>query len=209
MIRHSRVLLAALLLIAAANMFGFGYESLIPVLAVDVLGAGPAGLGLMISASSIGALMGALLLATVAQRASRHGLMLLIATAGLHLMGVLLGFSTSYPVSIANLIAVGAAANLFGITSAALLILAAPGDKQGRVLGIHMSVIGLFPLGALALGMLANSLGPGHALSVMAAVGLVITVAVALAVPELRAPAKPSSARDGTGPAGDDPRSAG
>jgi hypothetical protein len=52
-----------ILMVGITSLFGLSYVILMPVFANDVLGVGAKGLGLLMSAAGIGALMAALILA--------------------------------------------------------------------------------------------------------------------------------------------------
>lgn len=190
---RSRVLLMALVVVGIANMFGFGFEALIPLFAVDILGAGAVGLGLLISATGIGAIIGTLLIATIAQNTRRQGLLFLTSTMGLHISGIVFASSPNFVFAFIVLIGAGIIINLFGVMSGALIIVSAPRQAYGRIIGLHMGMIGMFPIGTLMLGLLANEYGPRAALITMASIGLSMTLVVALMVPQLRAKTVPEA----------------
>ncbi|NQW16736.1 MAG: MFS transporter [Chloroflexi bacterium] len=192
---RSRVLLMALILVGTANMFGFGFEALTPLFAVDVLDSGAVGLGLLISASGIGAIIGTLIIASLAQNTTRQGLLFIIATAGLHVSSMAFASAPNFIGAFIVLIGAGVIANLFGVMSGALIIVSAPKQAYGRIIGLHIAVIGMFPIGSAMLGLLANEFGPRMALVTMASIGLSITLIVALMVPELRARTIPEEDR--------------
>src|SRR5262249_28473883 len=58
-VRNHAPIRSALLLLAACNLFGGAYVSLMPVFASDVLHQGSQGLGFLMTATGAGALMGA------------------------------------------------------------------------------------------------------------------------------------------------------
>jgi len=188
---RSRVLLMALIMVGVANMFGFGFEALTPLFAVDVLDAGAVGLGLLISATGIGAIIGTISIATIAQNTRRQGLLFLIATAALHISSIIFATSPNFVFAFISLIGIGIVVNLFGVMSGALVIVSAPSKAYGRIIGLHIAMIGMFPIGSLMLGLLANEYGPRAALMTMASIGLAITLVVALSVPQLRARTAP------------------
>jgi hypothetical protein len=70
----------------------------------------------------------------------------------------------------------------FAAMRSTLMLLAAPGDKRGGTMGILSACIGTQPLGTLAVGVLAVTIGVSAAFSVNALVGLVIIVPLAAAL---------------------------
>jgi hypothetical protein len=55
-------------------------------------------------------------------------------------------------------------------------------------MGFQVLMMGLFPLGSLALGITADSIGLGSAVRLFAAVGLALLVLIFLKYPNLRKP---------------------
>jgi len=133
------------------------------------------------------------LIATIAQNTRRQGLLFLIATIGLHISGIVFAISPNFVFAFIVLIGAGIIVNLFGVMSGALIIVSAPRQAYGRIIGLHSGMIGMFPIGTLMLGLLANEYGPRAALITMASIGLSMTLIVALMVPQLRARTTPEA----------------
>jgi MFS family permease len=87
--RESPLLLAALWLTILFNLFAWPILSMVPVIGREQLQLDPQGVGLLASLDGIGALLGALLLSTVASRL-RHGPVYLGAVVGFLLLQMLL-----------------------------------------------------------------------------------------------------------------------
>lgn len=102
---RSEVLLGSMTL-DLFSVFSGAAAALLPVFATDVLGAGPAGFGLLRSAGAAGSLAAALLAARLLPR-RRAGLALHGAVAGFGVCMVVFGLSRSLALSVAALFAAG------------------------------------------------------------------------------------------------------
>ena len=148
-----------LLLIVLTSVFAMPYSILVPVFARDVLDSGTRGLGLLMGAAGLGAMTGALLLATrksIRGAGGRIAWALVILGSGL----VAFGMSTHLALSMACLFVVGAGIITQLATSNTYLQLTAPPAMRGRVISLFMlSLIGMAPFGALLAGAAARGIG--------------------------------------------------
>ena len=103
-IKHPRVR-TILLLFLAVGVFGWSYAVLMPAFARDVLGRGANGYGILMSASGVGAFVGALLVATFGHLFTPRK----IALGGVWLFSAALAvsFTKSFPVALVFLFAAG------------------------------------------------------------------------------------------------------
>jgi MFS family permease len=173
------------------------YSVLLPVFAADVLGGGPHTLGLLSAASGVGALAGAVYLAT---RVSVLGLGRVVIVATLALGVGLVAFSQSR--------AVGLSAALLAVTGCGMMVQMAASntliqtmvdeDKRGRVMGFFgMAFQGAAPFGSLLAGWLAVRVGPAAVVLGSGVVVLLVGAAFATQLPWLRQHARPVYARLG------------
>ena len=192
-----------LALVGVGSLAGMPYAVLMPIFAEDVLHAGPRGLGILMSASGVGALGGAIALA---RRESVRGLGRWVTTSagafGVAL--VLFSWSRTYWLSVALLVAVGASMMVQMASSNTLVQAMVPDALRGRVMAIYsMMFLGMAPFGALIAGTVAERLGA----PVTVTLGGVVCVAAALAfgrrLPSIRAEAR--SLIDAQGLAGEAP----
>jgi predicted MFS family arabinose efflux permease len=176
---------AVLLVTVAMNTLFFPYQHMLPVFARDVLALGPAGLGALVAADGCGALLGALAIASRrGQLSHRHlfGGAVMVAPVLL----VALSASRRTWVCIGLLVVMGAAESAFAAMQSTLVLLAAPEPFRGGAMGILSACIGTQPLGTLAIGLLAASLGAPLAFTVNALAALLVIVP--LAIPLVRSP---------------------
>src|SRR5262245_6713188 len=188
---------AILLLLALVSFATMPQSVLLPVFAAEELGGGPSTLGLLSAASGLGALAGALYLAS---RRSVLGLGRVIVTAAVVLGLGLAAFSRSGTVwlSAALLVVTGAGMMVEMAASNTLLQTMVDEDKRGRVMGLFgMAFQGAAPFGSLLAGWLAGVLGPRAVVLGSGALVLAGGLAFATQLPRLRRHARPVYARLG------------
>lgn len=153
------------------SFFGMVYISMLPVFAEDVLDKGSAGLGLLSSASGVGAVCGSIVLARLGD--SPHKGRLLQGFYVLFLMA-LIGFALSsfYPLSLVLLLVVGLGSMGHINVGTVMMQLATPPHLQGRVMSLFTWGICLNFLSALPVGALAEVYGAQLVLTAWAVLGL-------------------------------------
>ena len=147
-----------LLISAGVGFFVMPLQQLLPAVARDQLGLGPEGLGWLTTGVGVGAIVGAVFSPTrFSQQHTRRLLVGLPVGAALGL--ALLGQAGSWPPAMGALALVGLCAIAYMTIASATLQLMVRDQVTGRVVGL-MTVLqgGTTPLGALALGALADRL---------------------------------------------------
>ena len=86
MVGRDRTLLALMALTAAAEIFGFSHQALLPSLARDVLRVGPAGLGVLMGARQAGGLLGGAVVSGLGAAFGINGVALMAIAGGAALM---------------------------------------------------------------------------------------------------------------------------
>jgi len=148
-----------LLLLGIISIFALQYVVMMPVFAKDILGGGPKTLGALMTAIGVGALSGALNLASYGNRRGRTIILLLGAIFFLISL-FLFTFSTSLYLSLFLLVLVGFFMITFLATANTLLQITVSNELRGRIMGFFvMALLGMVPLGSLQLGFLAQHLG--------------------------------------------------
>jgi MFS family permease len=174
---------AVLLVTIAMNTLFFPYQHMLPVFARDVLDVGPVALGALVAADGVGALAGAL---AIAARRGGLGHRAIFGTAVLVAPGLLVALAGLrwFPACLALMVVMGLAESGFATMQSTLVLLSAPERLRGGAMGILSACIGTQPLGTLAIGLLAGSLGAPLAFALNALAALVVIVP--LAVPLVR-----------------------
>ncbi len=185
LIRRTQIILATITLDLFAVLLG-GAVTLLPVYAKDILAVGPAGLGVLQAAPSIGAVLMGVVLAHLPPF-RRAGLVLLAAVAGFGVATIVFGLSTSFWLSLLMLAALGALDNISVVIRNSLVLFLTPDDMRGRISAVNNIFIGASnQLGGFESGLTAQLFGPVWSV-VGGGVGTVVVVLlVALAWPEIR-----------------------
>jgi MFS family permease len=162
---------AVLIITVLMNVLFFPYQHMLPVFARDVLRVGPEWLGALVAADGLGALLGALAIA------SRRGFLphaRLFAVAVLVAPFLLLAFTGLRWrwACLALLVLIGAAESGFAAMQSTLVLLSAPAESRGRAMGILSACIGTQPAGTLWIGFLASGIGVPAAMALNGAVAL-------------------------------------
>ena len=148
-----------LFLTAMVSFMAMSYGVLMPVFAKEIFHGGPHTLGFLMSASGLGALTGAL---TIASKKTSSGLERIIP-AGVCICGIGLtgfAFSSNLYVSMVLIFLTGYGMIVF-FTSGNTLIQTIVGEHmRGRVMSLYtMSFMGTMPLGSIFAGSLAQKIG--------------------------------------------------
>jgi len=182
---RKKVVLGASSLDLFAVLLG-GATALLPVYADQILHVGPIGFGWLRAAPSLGAFAMAM---WIAHRAplERPGRALLWSVAGFGIAIVAFGLSRWFWLSLLALFLTGAFDNVSVVVRQSLVQLLTPDALRGRVTAVNQIFIGSSnEIGALRAGLMSAVLGPVAAV-VWGGIGTVmVTVAVARAVPGLR-----------------------
>jgi MFS family permease len=197
-----------LLLMAVLSLAGLPALTVLMPLFADALGGpgrGPQTLGLLMGASGLGALMGALYLAS---RSSVIGLGRIIVGAGALFGASVIAFGLSRQLWLSLLILPFAGLGMLMNFASANTILQtlADDDKRGRVMSFFtMAFIGMAPFGNLLAGTLASRLGPGivgasRTLVVSGCVCVAAATVFARVLPAMRALVRPVYAQKGIMP---------
>ena len=155
---HQRVRLL-LLLLGVVGIFGWSYSVLLPAYATDILHVGERGYGALLSANGVGALLGALTVATYGSRV-RPRLMILGGLWVFSATLVLLAVVRWFPLVLACLAVGGWGMLLYFATTNTLVQTSVSDAMRGRVMGIWALVFGgTIPLGGLESGLLSQAVG--------------------------------------------------
>jgi len=149
----------ALLLLAIVSTMGMPYTVLMPAVAAKLLHGGPHTLGLLMTAAGVGALFGAIYLAS---RPSVLGLGRVIAGATALFGGGLVAFGSSRALWLSLLILplIGAGFMVSLAATNTLIQTITEEHLRGRVMAFYtMAFLGTAPLGSLLAGVLADRIG--------------------------------------------------
>jgi MFS family permease len=181
----------ALVLVAIVSTAGTPYSVLMPAVASEELGGGPNTLGILMAASGVGALSGALYLAS---RESVVGLGRIIMYSTLLFGGGLIAFSQAHsvPVACVLLALVGAGFMMQLAGSNTFLQTIVEERLRGRVMSFYtMAFFGTVPIGSLVGGAVAERIGTPATIALSGSVCLLAGAWFAWRLPTIRALVRP------------------
>ncbi len=158
-VAHTRPVRALLLLMGLVSLVGIPYTVLMPIFADQILHGGARELGILMGATGVGALAGAL---TLAARTGLRGLARAVAISAAIFGATLVVFAYSrwFWFSVAVLIPVGFFMMLQMAATNTLIQSMVPDRLRGRVMAVYaMMLTGMAPMGALFAGAVAHTLG--------------------------------------------------
>ncbi len=184
-VRKSSVILALIFTGAVITIFAIPYQALMPVIARDELGVGSEGLGLLLGAAGVGALVSTLFLANWGETRYRH---YTISLAGIGGGLFLIPFSLSpyFLLSLLLLFFAGFMINSFLTTNLILVQTIVPDYIRGRVLSMRMIIFGLIPVGQVTAGAASEVVGAPTTIAVSGALCALFMLILVLRSPEVR-----------------------
>ncbi len=183
-IASHRLILAQILLGMAPITLGMPFVSLMPIFAIDVFHGGAQTQGLLLTMVGIGAVAGALGIASLGRRQG-SGKLLVIGAAGFGLSLALFAQSPTISIAMAFTFLAGFFNSSYTTQNQTILQTLVPPPLRGRVLGIYMLDRGLMPLGSLLAGALAAWLGGPWAVTIMGTACFLLVILMALFVRDL------------------------
>ncbi len=170
---------------------------LMPVLVANQLRGGPDTLGVLTAAPGLGALGGALLLAS---RKSVLGLgrLMTIMTGVLGASVIGVAYSTSLPLSLALLMVNGLATMVQLASANTILQTIVEEDKRGRIMSLYTAAfLGMAPLGSLIAGTLASHMGTPLTLALSGVICMIGAAIFTTKLPLIRTIVRPIYRRVG------------
>lgn len=174
-----------ILLLAMVSLMGMPYSVLMPVFAKEILHGGPHTFGFLMGGSGLGALIGALYLAS---RRSVVGLEKIIPlSAGIFGAGlVMFSFSRVFLFSLILMILSGLGMMLQLASSNTLLQNIVEDNMRGRVMSFFtMAIMGIAPFGSFLAGSVAKSIGAQNTLFIGGMLCIVCACIFATKIPEI------------------------
>lgn len=183
-IRHNTTIFLILFFTIFAVILTTPYYVLMPIFTEDILMVGAAGLGVLMSVSGTGAIIGSLVLASLPNK--KRGLLFLTGNLVLSLALIGFSFSGSWHLSLALIVIVGLGDTARMALGTTLLQYYTEEEYQGRVLSIFVMQFGLMGFGAFGAGLLSEVVGIQWAVGGFAAVLVPVTLLIIAFAPRLR-----------------------
>ncbi|MEZ4867296.1 MAG: MFS transporter [Caldilineaceae bacterium] len=178
---------ALLVMAFILSCFGITYSTILPAFVDRVLQQGAAAFGVINTATGIGAIITAFLIARYGEGGKR-GQWLTNFAIGFPLVLCLFAFNRSYPLALGLgvLLGMGFMGQFTLINT--LLQTNITDDMRGRVMSLYtLTFFGLTPFGNLAMGAVAERWGLSEAIAGSALIAMVLSIILVLKVPRLRA----------------------
>ena len=189
-VRKTAPIRALLLILGLVSLVGMPYTVLMPVFAKTVLHGDATTLGVLGSAAGIGALAGALTLAS-RTRVDGLGKWVWMACTSFGTFLILFSFSHHYFLSVLLLVPVGfSLMTQMGATNT-LVQSMVPDRLRGRTMAVYsMMFMGMSPLGAILAGAAADKIGAPMTVALGGACAIAGAIAFARHLPKIRVEAR-------------------
>ncbi len=169
------------------TVFGFGFVTLLPAWAVEILGGDATTNGFLQAARGVGSLIGALLVAAMG-RIKFRGKIWTVNSFLLPVMMVIFAYMHALIPSLLAIAGTGFAAMMILNVTMAMVQTRISDEMRGRVMGIYtFFFFGAFPLGSLIAGWAARRIGEPLTVTISAAILLVFAGWVVWRQPALQA----------------------
>ena len=157
-VRRSELVLLVVVVVTVVATFGMNFNVIAPVYARNVLDVGANGLGILMSALGLGALIASVLLAFL--QWEPHPKLLVGGAVLFGLLEMLLSLTANFLLAALILGAIGFAMIIVTTVANTSLQTATPDRLRGRVMSVYTTVfVGTTPVGSLFTGYLANVAG--------------------------------------------------
>jgi MFS family permease len=169
---------------AAAELFGFSHQVMLPILAKEALQVGASGLGVLTAFRFLGGVLGVSGLTGLSVM-HRRGRILLVVLALFGTGQVLLAYAPSFWLAAACVIFINIMATATDVLHQTLLQCSVANEQRGRAMGSWIIGTGIGPVGHLEVGSLASLTSAHLALLVNGLALMLLTLGMALCIPRL------------------------
>jgi MFS family permease len=185
-LRENPNIFSIIIMVAVNSIFGMPYTTLMPVFARDVFKIGAEGLGFLMSATGIGALIGALFVASLGGYKYK-GKLLFLGMLGFSTFLILFTITRNSLVAMWMLAFTGFCMIMFTATANTLVQSYTRDDMRGRVMSFYATFFaGMAPLGNLQAGIISKFLGAPMAIFLGAVVNIVVTIIILVKLPQIK-----------------------
>lgn len=157
-VKGNQVLVVLLILAFVPIILAMPYQMLMPVFARTIFNAGPGGMGILMSATGAGALIGSMIVASMGGY-ERKGILMVITGTAFGVFLVPFAMAGALVQASICLIFVGGFSSVFMMLNTTLLMTNTPEELMGRVMSIFMMTFGVMPVGTLLSGSMAELVG--------------------------------------------------
>ena len=181
---RDRVIMLVLAVNFAISMFAMPYQHLLPGFVSDIFDRGAGALGLLLAINGAGALLGALVMASLPPR--RRGLLLLLSSLLIGVALLAFAMADSFWLGAAFMVLVGIGIAGRQATGQVLLHVYVNDLYRGRVVAIFMMQFGVMAFGAFGVGLFAEATGARWAFAFLGVALIVVVLGCLAFVPRIR-----------------------
>lgn len=175
-VRGSKQIFPLLVLLSITGMTGMFPMTLMPIIVKDIYKMGPSGLGFLLAAMGIGALLGTAYI-TLKRNTDNIVKTIYISASAFAVLITLFGLIESTPAAVILLVAIGYFLVLQMALTNTFVQLSVSDEMRGRVMGFFvMAFIGFAPIGSFLAGVFAHQFGAQASM----AIGGVISIIAAI-----------------------------
>jgi len=183
---NNREIFGLILLSLVFSIFGISYSTILPAFVDNTLHLGASAYGWINTATGLGAVTGAFLLASRASHGKR-GKWLVITNIAFPLILIVFSVTSSYPLSLLLAYGLGVGFMVQFTTINTLLQTRVEDEFRGRVMGLYtITFFGFSPFGNLLIGFLGEKMGLGIAMTLFAVCSLILSRLVLSRTPEIQ-----------------------
>ena len=166
-------------------MFIMPFQAIMPVIVRDILNRGPDDLGILMTASGVGALCGSFSVA-LANNIRQLNTLMLVAGIGVGIALSLFAVSSVFLLSLFLVFVLGLFVQTFMTSNFTVVQMATPDAVRARIISMRFIAVGLGPIGMISLGVAAEIFGPQPSLVVMAVINIIVVTLIFAMMPSLR-----------------------
>jgi MFS family permease len=174
--RKDRTIFFILIFTLAVVMLSQPFSQFLPIFTDKILNVGATGLGILMSVSGAGALVGSIVIAAMPNK--KRGLILILSGLLAGAMLLAFSFSTSWGLSLTVMVFFGLSQTMRGTISSALLQSYTKSEYMGRVMSILMMQWGVMSLCTFAAGLVAEKVAVQWVIGALAMLLIAVSVAV-------------------------------
>ena len=184
-LRRNRTLAWLIVLMVAAEIFGFSHYSALPILIRDELGGDGSDLGVASALASLAGIF-AILLFSARSGLGSTGIAFLAVMFCYGVSVIALGQTEALVTAMVVAAVASGVASICDVQSQVLVQVAVPNEMRGRAMGTWALALGTGPLGHLQMGALISVFGVATALAINGCALIVSALAAAILVGRIR-----------------------
>jgi MFS family permease len=181
---QDRTIFFVLMFTLMVVVLGMPYQNLLPIYVDDILHVGATGLGVLMSVSGVGALVGSIVLASLPSK--KRGLLILCGGLLSGASLVFFAFSRSWGLSLGLIVFIGLGQTIRGTVSSALLQSYTRPEFMGRVMSILMMQWGVMSLCTFGAGLLAEIVPVQRVVGGFAVALIIVSILSLFFIPRIR-----------------------